>query len=173
MARPGTFDSKRAKARELYDEGYSCNAIARELDCSPSTISRWAQGEALSFDRSQTAMAVRAHTIDMAEDRLLLAKMMVVNAQDALGMLDRPFEVHSFGGKDGDFHSHVLHEAPIEARRNAQAIAAIAFDKLTRVVEKSNAGLEEALGTLDMVANTLEAAVEMYDAEDALTDEPQ
>lgn len=149
MARSGTFDSKRAQAKELYDEGYSCNAIARELDASPSTVSRWAKDEGLSFDRSQTELAVRAHMIDMAEDRVLLAKKMIVNASDSLDMLDRPFLVYNFGGKENDYNEQVLDHAPIEARRSAQMIAGVAFDKATKVLEKSNEGIGRAESLVD------------------------
>jgi transposase-like protein len=80
----GTFDGKRARARELYDEGYSCNAIAKQLDCLPSTVSRWASAEGLTFDRSQTTLAVRAHTVDLAEARMVLAQKLMEKASDAL-----------------------------------------------------------------------------------------
>ena len=161
MGRAGTFDAKRAKALELFDEGFSCNAIARALDASPSTVSRWAKNEGLSFDRSQTEMAVRAHTIDTAEDRLLLAKMMMTNAFDSLGMLDGSFEVYNFGGKDNDFNSQILDSAPIEARRSAQVIAGVAFDKATRVIERDNGGLDDAVGVLDAAAASFAAAAEL------------
>jgi predicted transcriptional regulator len=149
MAAAGTFDAKRAQAKDLYDEGFSCNAIARKLDVSPSTISRWAKAEGLTFDRAQTAMAVRAHTVDMQADRLLLAQKMIVNASDTLDMLEGEFLVYSFGGKENDFNSHVLDAAPIEARRSAQVIAGVAFDKATKVLEKSNEGMGRAESLVD------------------------
>ena len=161
----GTFrEQKGARAKELYDDGYSCNAIARELGTSPATVSRWAKDEQLVFDRSQTAMAVRAHTVDLAEDRLLLARMMVVNAVDSIQMLDEPFEVFNFGGAENVFSSHILDAAPMDARRSAQVIAGVAFDKATRVIEKDNGGLDVVLGTLDRVADVLRGAADIYRA---------
>lgn len=159
MAARGTFDSKRAQARELYDEGYSCNAIAQKLSASPSTVSRWAKAEGLLFDRSQTEMAVRAHTIDMAADRIVLTKLMMVNAIDSLQMLDHPFEVFNFGGKDNAFNSRTLESAPIEARRSAQMIAGVAFDKATKVVEATPEGLRGAESLIDR----LEAGLSKFD----------
>src|SRR5262245_8271385 len=100
MARSRTFDAKRAQeARALYDEGHGCNAIAKRLDVAPSTISAWAKREGLAFDRSQTSLAVRAHTIDLAEARLLLAQKMTVAASDMLDRLDGKYIVFAFGGK--------------------------------------------------------------------------
>ena len=65
MAR-STLTGKRAEeARDLFDAGNGCNAIARAMGIDPATVSRWAADVGVKFDRSQTAMAVRAHTIDM------------------------------------------------------------------------------------------------------------
>lgn len=147
----------RTDARALFDEGFGCNAIAAKLDISPSAISRWAKDEGLAFDRTQTAMAVRAHTIDMAADRLTIAKMMMVNGLDSLAMLDGPFEVYNFGGKDNDFNSRVLDSAPMDARRSAQMIAGVAFDKATKVLEKSNEGIGRAESLVDHLEQFFDA----------------
>lgn len=165
MAKRTFTPQMREQARELFDEGHGCNAIAREIDISPSAISQWAKDEGLKFDRSQADMAIRAHTIDLAEARLELAAKMMVVADDAIDMLDRPFTVYSFGGKENTFASKVLTEAPMEARRSAQMIAGVAFDKATRVVEKSSPGLDEAVGVLDTLADGFAAAAERLRAE--------
>ncbi|WP_336633604.1 MULTISPECIES: terminase gpP N-terminus-related DNA-binding protein [unclassified Microbacterium] len=154
MAATGTFREKRGhEARALYDEGFSCNAIARKLGVGVATISRWAKDEGLAFDRSQTAMAVRAHTIDLAESRLLLAKKLQVAAHDLLDSLDGEYLVYSFGGKDNVYSEHTLDRPPVEVIRNAVTTAGIAFDKATKVVEAESgaAGLapvESMLGRL-------------------------
>jgi hypothetical protein len=62
----------RARARELYDDGHGCNAIAKQLHVAPSTISAGAKQEGLKFDRSQTELAVRAHVVDLRQGRALL-----------------------------------------------------------------------------------------------------
>lgn len=136
MAARGTFDSKRAQARKLFNEGLSCNAIAKRLRCSPSTVSRWANAEGLSFkDRAQTATANAVREFDMAAARVRLAEKMTANADRALDGLDGPYLVYSFGGKDNTYAQHELTEAPISARREAQTLAGIAFDKLTKAIE--------------------------------------
>lgn len=170
MARATFSEEMRAQARELHAEGFGCNAIAAKLDISPSAISRWARDNDLKFDRSQTAMAVRAHTIDMAADRLLLAKMMHINAVDSLEMLDGPFEVFAFGGKENEFNSHVLETAPMEARRSAQMIAGVAFDKATKAVERSPEGLIGAVSLLDSLATGFARAAAEYETANPPTD---
>lgn len=158
-----TFDSERA--RELHAAGSSCNAIARDLGCAASTVSRWAKGEGLSFDRSKTAAAVAAHTVDLAAGRIRLAEKMLAASEDMLDVIDGPYEVYNFGGKDNTFESRVLDSAPVEVRRNVITTAGITFDKLTRIVEKSDTGLEQAVGVLDTLAEGFRAAADIYRGE--------
>lgn len=166
-----TFDKqKRARARELFDEGFGCNAIARELDVSASTISVWAKENDLRFDRSQTALAVRANTIDLAEERTLLAKKMLQAAHDALDSLDEPFLVYSFGGKENDYNEHELERPTVDAQRQIMTTAGIAFDKVTRILEKSDPGLEGAIGVLDALSAGFSNMADKYRAEE-VTDE--
>jgi predicted transcriptional regulator len=161
MAQP-SFDPLRA--RELYDEGHSCRAIANELGVAPSTISRWASNDGLKFNRSQTALAVRAHTVDLAAARIELAQMMAVAAREGLEELDRPFLVYSFGGKDNTYEEHLLDHAPQDVRNLAQRTAGIAFDKLTRIVEHDNSGLDETVGMLDTLADGFRAVADQLRA---------
>jgi len=158
-----TFDSERA--RELHAAGASCNAIARDLGCAASTVSRWAKGEGLSFDRSKTAAAVKAHTVDLAAGRIRLAEKMLAASEDMLDVIDGPYEVYNFGGKDNTFESRVLDSAPVEVRRNVITTAGITFDKLTRIVERETGGLEQAVGVLDQIADGLKAAADAIRSE--------
>lgn len=68
MAQGRTFEDG-PKARELFDAGWSCNAIARELGVSPSTISAWAKREGLRFDRTQVDEANSARAVDASASR--------------------------------------------------------------------------------------------------------
>lgn len=139
----------RAEAKRLYDEGFGCNAIAKQLDWSPATISKWAKDEGLQFDRSQTALAVRAHTIDLAEARLELARKMSVAANDLLDSLDGEYLVYNFGGKDNSYEEHTLDKPPVEVIRSSIVTAGIAFDKATKVLEKTNDGIGRAESLVD------------------------
>ncbi len=80
---------------------------------------------------------------------------MLAASEDMLDVIDGPYEVYNFGGKDNTFESRVLDSAPVEVRRNVITTAAITFDKLTRIVEKSDTGLEQAAGVLDQIADGL------------------
>jgi len=136
MAGPQTFtDETRIEARRLYDEGNGCNAIARLVGFSAARISKWAKEEGLAFDRSQTDLAVRAHVVDLAEARMLLAQKMQVVAHDMLDSLDGGYLVYNFGGKDNTYEEHILASAPVEVVRSSIVTAGIAFDKATKVVE--------------------------------------
>lgn len=163
MAARGTFDSKRAKARELFDQGLSCNAIAKRLHCSPSTVSRWAKAEGLSFAaRAQTKTANAVREFDMAAARVRLAQKMTANADRVLDALDGPYLVYNFGGKDNTYREHKLTEAPMSARREAQTIGAIAFDKLTKALETTEDAeglrpVESMLGRLAVRFGLVEA----------------
>ncbi|MEA1264236.1 helix-turn-helix domain-containing protein [Microbacterium sp. STF-2] len=163
-----TFDGERA--RELHSQGLSCNAIARQLGCAASTVSRWAKAEGLTFDRSQTAAAVAAHTVDLAAGRIRLAEKMLAASEDMLDVIDGPYEVYNFGGKDNTFESRVLDSAPVEVRRNVITTAGITFDKLTRIVERSDTGLDQAVGVIDTLAAGFTAVAERLRAETS-TDE--
>lgn len=159
---PRTFDEEtRGRAEALHAEGKGCNAIARELGVAASTISAWAKGAGLTFDRSQTETAVRARTIDLADARTLLAQKMVVAASDLLDTLDGPYLVYNFGGKDNTYQEHLLDSAPVDVVRSAVTTAGIAFDKVTRIVERDGGGFESAAGVLDQVAGALSAAAEV------------
>lgn len=163
-----TFDHQRA--RQLHAEDMSCREIAKELGVVPSTISRWAEREGLRFDRSRTAAATQAHTVDLAAARIRLAEKMLVSTEDMLDRIDDPYLVYNFGGKDNDYNERTLDSAPVEVRRNIIATAGITFDKLTRIVEKDTGSGEAAAGVLDSFASALTAAAESIRAEGETSD---
>lgn len=68
MAQGRAFEDGQ-RARELFDAGKSCNAIAKELGVSVSTISGWAKREGLSFDQTATEDAVRVRRNSRAARR--------------------------------------------------------------------------------------------------------
>jgi hypothetical protein len=155
-----TLTGKRAdEAAALFEQGFGCNAIARKMGIDPATVSHWAADVGLKFDRSQTALAVRAHTIDLAETRVDLAKKMAQVASDMLDSLDGEYLVYSFGGKENDYNEHTLDRPPVEVIRNAVTTAGIAFDKATKVVEATPEGLRGAESLIDR----LEAGLSKFD----------
>jgi predicted transcriptional regulator len=143
------------RAQELFDAGMGCNAIARELGVDPATVSRWAKGKGLSFDRSQVAAANEAHRVDLAAGRIRLAEKMLAASESMLDRIDAPYLVFSFGGKDNDYNEHLLESAPVEVRRNVITTAGITFDKLTRIVENSGQGSDDAKSMLAQLGKAL------------------
>ncbi|MFL2001447.1 hypothetical protein [Microbacterium sp. A1-JK] len=165
-------DQTRALIQDAARDGKrSRNSIAREFKVAGETVTRICAEAGLSFDRAQTETAVRAHSIDLAEERMLLAKEMVAEVREQLDLINAPYMVYSFGGMDGEIHSHLLDSAPMDERNTVMRSAGIAFDKLTRIVERDSGGLDQAVGVLDRIADGFRAAAATYRAESA--DEPQ
>ncbi|WP_051702045.1 hypothetical protein [Mycetocola saprophilus] len=152
MTERRTFEDEqtRVDARALYDEGLGCNAIARELNISASSVSLWAKREGLKFDRAQVAEANRAHVADLAAARIRLATKLTTVAESALDSLDEEYLVYNFGGKDNEYREHTLSKAPMDARRTAVTMGAVAFDKVSRIVERETdvTGAESTLAAL-------------------------
>lgn len=151
-----TFDQ--ALAREMHSREMSCRQIAKELGVAPSTISRWAEREGLSFDRFQTQAASRAHAIDLEATRMRLVAKSAHRSEQMLDILEDPFLVYNFGGKDNTYEEHTLEQAPVDVWQKAVQTAGMAIDRLTRIIEKSNPELEGAEGILDASAAMFEAA---------------
>lgn len=135
------------RARLLHAEGHGCNAIARQLNLGPATISTWAKAEGLAFDRSQTAIAVRAHVIDLRADAMLAAQKAMVAAHDMLDRLDGKYVVAELGreGGEGGGDRWIEHEfvlPPVEVVRNAVVTAGIAIDKALKVSSALDEGAD-------------------------------
>lgn len=163
-------DEQRAEVLRLHAEGLARNEIARQLNISAGSVTSICTAAGRSFDRSETKRATEARQVDLAAGRLRLAEKMLTASEAMLDVIDGPYEVYNFGGKDNTFESRVLDSAPVEVRRNVITTAAITFDKLTRIVEKSDTGLEQAVGVLDTIAEGFAAVAERYRAETS-TDE--
>lgn len=152
----------RAKVIDLIQQEMPRNQIARECGVSTATVSRIAQSAGLTFDRAQTKAATAARGADLAALRTRLAEKMGLRAERMIDRLDDPYLVYNFGGKDNTYEEHTLERAPVEVERNTVATAGIAFDKLTRIVEKSDTGLDQAVGVLDTIAEGFAAAADKY-----------
>lgn len=166
-----TLRSKRAHLRKLHSDGLSASAIARKIGVHASTVSRWAKAEGLSFDRTKTAEATAAKSIDLAAGRTRLAEKMLARAEQALDDLDKPYTVYNFGGKDNTYAEHKLDKPPIEVKRNVITMAGITFDKLSRIVEKDPdvSGVQSVVASLE--AGILAAAAVLREPETETTEE--
>ncbi|PWC05399.1 helix-turn-helix domain-containing protein [Agromyces badenianii] len=175
MARRGPVQpEERARVIALVKAGKSRNDIARETGLGAATVSRIAKAVGLSFDRSKTAAATEARKVDLAAERIRLLERMLANGHAAMETVEGPVVVYNFGGKDNTYREKRFAKAPLALRKDAQTTAGIAFDKATRIVEKDNGGLDQAVGVLDQIAEGFKAAAEKYRAETPEgTDEPE
>lgn len=158
---------KREEVIALFDQGLSRNEIARRVAISGATVSKICAEEGREFDRSKTALAVRAHQIDLAEARVLLAKKIAVRADELLEDMDAPMLVHNFGGRENTFTEELIDSPSVEARQRMMTAVGIGFDKITRIVERSPDGVIQANGILDDLAAGFRLAADQYRAGDA------
>lgn len=157
---------QRDEVLRLHTEGHPRNEIARRTGISAGSVTTICTEAGRSFDRSVTKDAQAARSADLSERRVLLAHRLDKAANDMLDMLDGPFEVYNFGGKDNTFNSQTLDSVPVDARRTIITSAAIVFDKITRIVEKDSGGTEGAAGVLDSFAAALELAADSIRSEE-------
>lgn len=163
-------NEKRQHVLTLHAEGHPRNEIARRVGISAGSVTNICRNADRAFDRSETKHATEARQIDLAAGRTRLAEKMLAASENMLDRIDDPYLVYSFGGKENDYAEHTLESAPVEVRRNVITTAGITFDKLTRIVEKDNGGLDQAVGVLDQIADGFKAAAEKYRSE--TPDEP-
>ncbi|WP_432194731.1 helix-turn-helix domain-containing protein [Streptomyces sp. bgisy027] len=110
MARPIT-DQDRRRVRELHAQDKSRNEIAREINRSPSTVSKIAAAfdPPLSFDRApQVEAATRVRTADLAARRAALASALQDDAERLRTQLWAPTVHGEFAGREGEWHETPL-----------------------------------------------------------------
>lgn len=79
-ARRRVTDAERRRVAELHAQGLSRGAIARELGRSGDTIGRIADKLGLTWDRSKTAVAVKAKQADNRARRAELSRLLLDDA---------------------------------------------------------------------------------------------
>lgn len=158
-------DAQRQQVIDLHSQGIPRNQIARDVGISAGSVTNICRNAGLTFDRSETKHATEARQVDLAAGRIRLAEKMLAASEEMLDTIDGPYLVYNFGGKDNDYNEHLLDSAPVEVRRNVITTAGITFDKLTRIVEKSDTGLEQAIGVLDTLSEGFRAVADIYRGE--------
>lgn len=156
---------KRAEVIALFAEGLSRNAIARRAGVAGATVSKICADEGLAFDRSQTALAVRAHQLDLAQERMQLARKIAVRADELLEDMDAPMMVQNFGGRENTYTEQLIDSPTVEARQRMMTAVGIGFDKITRIVKRSTDGVDQARGVLDDLAEGFRLAADQMRTE--------
>lgn len=146
VPKPPIADDVRARVVELIREGMPRNAIAREVSIAPSTVSKIAADEGLSFDRAnQTASATAARQHDMKVRRLELIDELMSKAVDHLVAIDQPVTVFNFGGKDNTYEERTLDRAPSGDLLNLHRAASLALkDARDLIRDDDDQGVAEA-----------------------------
>lgn len=160
----------------LHAEGLTRNAIARSAGVSAASVTKVCAAAGLTFDRSQTHNATKARQVDLAVERTRLAEKMIGRAHKALDSLDSPYLVYSFGGKDNTYAEHSLPSAPLDAQQRAMTLGAIAFDKVTRVLDQADdSQVQQVRAFLLDLGGEVKAALEEEgaDAVEAASEEPR
>lgn len=136
----------RERAIVLIKSGMPRNAIARELEIAPSSVSRIASEEDLSFDRAtQTASATAARQHDMKVRRLELIDELMSKAADHLVAIDQPFLAFNFGGKENTYEEHTLDRAPTGDLLNLHRAASLAMKDARELIrDDDDQGVAEA-----------------------------
>jgi hypothetical protein len=134
--------------KALAASGVGCNEIARRLEVSPRTVSRYAPPG--SFDRSATIAAVKARQADMAARRAQLAADLLEDAERMRRQLWEPALVYNFGGKDNDYNERTLDEQPVDGKRTIMQAVSTAVNAHVRLVDHDgDGGVDEAKSVLD------------------------
>jgi len=159
--RSSVTEETRADVRRLHGLGLGRNEIAKEIGFSPATVTNICKAEdpPLEFARTQTALAVRARQLDLAEARSDISRMMLVRAKEQLHAMDQPYLAGQFGGKDNIWSEELLAKPPVEVQRNMMTIAAIAVQRHADLVKiDSGRDVEAASSVLEQLASGLTAA---------------
>lgn len=81
-------DQLRAQVRACHAKGLGRNAIADELGVARGTITKVANELGLDFDRTATAVATKARSLDMKARRLDIIERLYTRAETVLGRLE-------------------------------------------------------------------------------------
>jgi transposase-like protein len=119
----------RAAILEDLRGGKTRNRIARDRGVSPSSVSKIAGEEGISFDRAQTKSATEAATADARAVRAVTSRRFLDEANRLLDQMHQPHVAYNFGGKDNTYEEHEFPEPPVDAKRTLITAAAIAYDK--------------------------------------------
>lgn len=163
--RPGLTASEQRLIREEHAAGTSCNAIARTLGRSASTVSRYAREQGLTWDAGRTAAATEAKQATNRERRAELVRRLYNRADAILDRLEAEqfkvvgFTAGEFGGKAvvTEIDADAIPGTEERALTGMVVNALVAAAKLEQV-DAGQAGSAEAKGILGNLADALQSA---------------
>ena len=154
-ARPIT-ERDRKKVKTLHAEGLSRNDIARRMKRSPSTVSKLAADQGLTFERGpEVVAATEARRIDLAARRVTLAEQLHEDAEKLRAQLWQPTTHGEFAGKEGHWQTADLPRPRFTDQRQIMGATATAITQSLRLQPAeggADAGhVRSMLGTLGEV----------------------
>jgi hypothetical protein len=161
MARPIT-DKDRAAVRRLHAQGKARNEIARELKRSPSTVSKLAAEQSLTFERGpEVVAATEARRIDLAARRAQLAESLHTDAERLRAQLWEPSTYGEFAGRDGEWHETYLERPRFADQRQIIAATATAIQQSLKLAPaESGEGAEQVRSMLGTLGEALTRAAD-------------
>jgi hypothetical protein len=88
--------AKRASIVEMVRQGTGRNEVARAVGVSPTTVSRVAKAENISFDRSAVEVATHAASVDAKSRRKALGSRILSDIEEARLRLSRETQARGF-----------------------------------------------------------------------------
>lgn len=157
-------DTALSEIRRLAEAGVGRNEIARQIGCSPTTVTRVAPPG--SFDRSSTEIAVRAAQADHARKRSEVNTRLLAEIDAAIDRLRQPVTVRIAAGKEVlEFVDQ--QPGPRELRDLATAVAQLsaAHGRLAEVDARfgESERTEEALSILEDFGRGIRDRVALMD----------
>ena len=155
-------DAERARIREQHAAGTSCNAIARELGRSPSTVSRAAVAMGLTWDAERTAAATQRKQASNRERRADTIRRLYDRADRILDRLEA--KQYKLVGMDKDGYARTNHvDADAIPAADERALSATVVNLLSgaarlEAVDAGHTNAGEAQGILGALADSLQVA---------------
>ncbi len=149
-------DADRARFAELHSRGLGRNDIARELQRSPSTVTKLARAAGVTFDRTATAAATAAKQLDNRARRAALESGLLDDAEYLRGKLRKPYTVWAFGGIANEFNTAELDEPDAKATRELMSAVAQAVTSSVALAKvDQDAGVDHARSVLGQLGDAL------------------
>ncbi len=134
--------------RDIQDSQLARNQIARNRGVSPSTVTAIARQAGLgsAFDRSKTAAATHAKTVDTTAARAALIERLYGFANRTLDRAESPYTQIVAGPAGAEFVKTKL--PPLRDVQSAMSAVSMAMDKAGRAEDRNGSGDTEVARSL-------------------------
>ena len=161
MAAPVPWtDAEDQQLRDLAALGRPISEMATAVDRHKSSVKRRLDKLGIHGDRTQTAAATQAKVIDARARRVALEVTLLEDAERLRSQIWAPTVAFNFGGKDNTYNEVHLPEPTHADKLKLMQAAGIGIDRSLKISDHdADAGVTEAIGTLDQIAEALALVV--------------